>query len=282
MAKVALMKVPYDKIGTNYNLTRKADKFLTQKFLQYLNPKRGGIYLDIGCGTGNYTIELQKKGGQFIGIDPSQNMLEKAKRKNTAVHWKMGSAENTGLPKHHVDGIIAILTIHHWNDLQSGFTELCSILKTEGKIVIFTATPAQMKSYWLNHYFPKTLKASIVQMPSLKCIETAMKCIGIQILETEKYFVRPDLQDSFLYCGKHNPELYLDAQIRQGISSFSSLANEAEVIQGLSELRKDIGSGKINDVIRAYTSDFGDYLFVVGKKLMVNTLNNKTLPRQQR
>ncbi|GAA4955738.1 hypothetical protein GCM10023314_31870 [Algibacter agarivorans] len=43
------------------------------------------MYLDIDCGTGNYTNALQKVGFHFIGIDPSNKMLEKAKLKNPKI-----------------------------------------------------------------------------------------------------------------------------------------------------------------------------------------------------
>jgi len=261
------MEVKYDKIGTDYNLTRKADKFLTSRLLKHLNPNKNGIYLDIGCGTGNYTNALQRKGHQFIGIDPSTQMLQKAKLKNNEIDWRIGFAEKTGLPQNFVDGIIASLTIHHWINLESGFTELSKVLKPNGRIVIFTSTPEQMRGYWLNHYFPKMLSDSIIQMPILENVKRAIKNTGINLIATEKYFVKPDLQDQFLYCGKHNPELYFDSQIRQGISSFSSLANKAEVEQGLNKLRRDIDSGKITDIIKSYTNDLGDYLFIVGKKV---------------
>lgn len=260
------MEVKYDKIGTDYNLTRKEDKYLTEQLLHHLKPTKSGKYLDIGCGTGNYTNELQKNGFQFIGIDPSNQMLEKAKLKNNEIDWKIGTAENTGLPQNFVDGIIGSLTIHHWTDLISAFSELNKILKPNGKIVIFTSTPKQMEGYWLNHYFPKMLSDSITQMPTLESVETAMKKSGMEFLGTDKYFIKPDLKDQFLYCGKQNPELYFDVQIRHGISSFSSLANQTEVEQGLSELRKDIDSRKIKEVIKSYENDLGDYLYVIGKK----------------
>lgn len=260
------MEVKYDKIGTDYNLTRKADKYLTEKLLHHLKPNQSGKYLDIGCGTGNYTNELQKSGFQFIGIDPSEKMLEKAKLKNAKIDWQTGFAENTELPENYVDGIVGSLTIHHWTDLKNGFSELYRVLKPNGRIVIFTSTPKQMKGYWLNYYFPKMLSDSITQMPTLESVETAMKNSKIELLSTEKYFIKPDLQDQFLYCGKQNPELYFDDQIRHGISSFSSLANRTEVEQGLSELRKDIDSGKINEIIKSYENDFGDYLYIIGKK----------------
>ncbi len=268
------MEVKYDKIGADYNLTRMADHFLTGKLLQHLNPKSDGLYLDIGCGTGNYTNALSKNGFQFIGIDPSETMLAKAKLKNSDIAWKIGSAENTLLPQNHVDGIIGSLTIHHWSNLKNGFLELNRVLKPEGKMVIFTSTPKQMKGYWLNHYFPKMLSASILQMPSLEVVTTAMKEAGFTQIVKDKYFVRPDLQDHFLYCGKHNPELYFDNHIRQGISSFSLLANKLEVENGLSALRKDIDDGSIQQVIKGYDNNLGDYLYIIGTK---STINNGLL-----
>lgn len=260
------MQAKYDTIGKNYNLTRKADKYLTEQLLYHLQPTKGEKYLDIGCGTGNYTNELQKKGFDFIGIDPSELMLEKAKLKNNKIHWKIGSAEHTGLPENFVDGIIGSLTIHHWTDLTNGFSELNKVLKPNGRIVIFTSTPEQMKGYWLNHYFPKMLSDSITQMPTLEKVKKAMIDSGIEFLETHRYFIKSDLEDQFLYCGKQNPELYFDEQIRHGISSFSSLSNRTEVENGLSELRIDIDSGNIEEVIKSYENDLGDYLYVIGKK----------------
>ena len=264
------MEAKYDKIGKNYNLTRKADTLLTENLLRYLAPEEHGIYLDVGCGTGNYTIELQKRGFRFIGIDPSEKMLEKAKLKNSEIDWRIGSVENLGLPNNHVDGIIGSLTIHHWTDLNRGFAELNAVLKPNGRIVIFTSTPKQMKGYWLNHYFPKMLEDSIVQMPALEMVMEAMENAPFEIIKTEKYSIHSDLEDKFLYCGKHNPTLYFDDQIRNGISSFSSLSNRNEVEEGLSAMRQDIKTGKINKVIQQYENQLGDYLYLIGKKSVGN------------
>ena len=231
------MSVKYDEIGINYNSTRRADPYLTKNLLDFLKPKAEDLYLDIGCGTGNYTITLQNRGLNFIGIDPSLKMLNIARRRNLNVDWKLGTAENTDLPNNHVDGIIALLTIHHWTGLKNAFTELFRILKKDGKMVIFTSSPIQMKGYWLNHYFPKMMKASLIQMPSFDDIEIQATNVGFKIEVTKNYFVKPDLEDKFLYCGKHNPELYFDESIRKGISSFSSLANKKEVENGLNYLQ---------------------------------------------
>ena len=260
------MSTKYNTIGIDYNLTRKADQYITEQLLHHLDARKNGKYLDIGCGTGNYTNALQKHGYDFVGIDPSDIMLEKANLISNEIDWKLGSAENTGLQENEIDGIIASLTIHHWSDLQKGFSELYKVVKPGGRIVIFTSTPEQMKSYWLNHYFPKMLLDSIIQMPDLNVVNKAMQNGGFEYIESNKYFIKPDLEDKFLYCGKQNPELYFDEQIRSGISSFSSLSNKTEVEKGLSELRKDIDSGKIEEIMKSYENDLGDYLFITGKK----------------
>lgn len=260
------MEVKYDRIGIDYNLTRKADKYLTERLMHHLNPNNNGLYLGIGCGTGNYTNELQKKGFRFIGVDPSTEMLEKVKKKNRQIDCSIGTAEKTDLPRNSVDGIIASLTIHHWTDLEKGFLELGSVLKAKGSIVIFTSTPKQMKGYWLNHYFPKMMNDSIAQMPSLEKVRIAMGNMGIEVIKTEPYSIAPDLQDLFLYCGKENSELYFNDSIRNGISSFSSLSNRKEVDQGLEKLRKDMDSGQIEKILKSYKNNWGDYLFIVGRK----------------
>lgn len=259
------MKAKYDTIGTGYNQTRKADPRLLQNLIRLLNPSEVGTYLDIGCGTGNYTCKLQKRGFKFIGIDPSGKMLDIAKSRNPKIDWRTGTAENTGLSDQSVDGIIATLTVHHWRDLEKAFAELFRIIKPGGLIVIFTSTPRQMKGYWLNHYFPKMLQDSIDQMPAYEDVECTMSSAGFKIKSTEKYFIQPDLQDKFLYCGKHDPELYFNENIRQGISSFSALANREEVERGLTRLRQDIDYNKIGEIMASYKNELGDYLYIIGE-----------------
>lgn len=260
------MGVKYDKIGVGYNQTRKADPFLTKRLHHHLCTNQRGTYLDVGCGTGNYTIAIAHKGIEIVGIDPSEEMLKVARSKDSKISWIQGIAEAIPLTSECVDGIICNLTIHHWDDLTKGFQELHRVLNPNGRVVLFTSTPEQMKGYWLNHYFPKMVNDSIRQMPSEKSVFSALKHAGFLIADTEQYRVKPDLEDLFLYAGKHNPLLYLNSEVRNGVSSFSSLANTKEVSVGLQELEKDITSGNVSRVIEKYSNDLGDYLYIIAKK----------------
>ncbi len=259
--------VKYNRIGRNYNNTRKADPYLVERMAHYLNPESGHTYLDIGCGTGNYTRALSALNGNYIGIDPSELMLEKAKSKTHVISWKIGTAENTGLENECVSGALASLTIHHWPHLQKGFSEIFRVLKPGSILVIFTSSPNQMRGYWLNHYFPGIMESSIKQMPEEKIVKEALVHAGFKVAHTEKYFVHEDLQDLFLYSGKHKPAQYFDAEIRNGISSFADLANRQEVEIGLARLKADMDEGRISEVVRSYNNDEGDYMFISALKL---------------
>ncbi len=262
------MKEKYDRIGKDYNRTRKADAYLTERLFHHLKPVKTGKYLDIGCGTGNYTIALNSKGLDLAGVEPSQKMLETAKARNSEVDWRKGRSDDLPFENEYFEGVLATLTIHHWGDLSKSFGELNRVLKSGGRFVIFTSTAEQMKGYWLRYYFPKMLNASIGQMPKLSLIEENLRKNGFEIIETEKYFVRDDLEDLFLYAGKNRPEIYLDKEIRRGISSFSDLGNAAEIEKGLLKLEDDIKSGKIAEIIKRFANDLGDYLFIVAGKAM--------------
>jgi ubiquinone/menaquinone biosynthesis C-methylase UbiE len=252
----------YDSIGIAYNTTRIADPYLFGRMEALLQPNKTGTYLDLGCGTGNYTLAFAKKGYKFIGIDPSERMLQTAKSRSDSVQWIKGSANQLPVNKNAFDGALATFTIHHWENLSLSFEEIQRVLQPEAQLLLLTSTPEQMEGYWLNHYFPKMMADSIHQMPSLENILAATQHLKLKVTGTEKYFVHPTLKDHFLYVGKQRPHLYLNTAVRNGISSFSNLANKEEVKSGLKKLSKDLDSGKIKDVMKEYENELGDYLYV--------------------
>ncbi len=135
-----------------------------------------------------------------------------------------------------------------------------------GRFVMLTATPEQMKHYWLFHYFPILMEDAAKRMSSFSRVEKAYLDAGFTNIKQEPFFVTESLTDWFLHAGKYRPQMYLDPMVRAGISSFHVSANAEETAKGLAQLESDIASGKINDIINQYESDIGEYLFVVGEK----------------
>ena len=256
----------YDEIGKGYNSTRQADAYLTERLYSLVASVPGGKYMDIGCGTGNYTIALAKRGNDICGLDPSGNMLSQARERDRTITWIQGEAGRLPMDDAAFDGVCGFLTLHHWPDLKIAFREVHRVLKPGGKAVFFTSTPEQMRRYWLNHYFPHMLARSIEQMPSTELLSSVAESAGLKPLPPELYFVKDDLSDLFLYAGKNRPQLYLDARVRHGISSFAALSAAAEVAEGLEALKSDLQSGAFNNIQKSFDHAGGDYLFTTFEK----------------
>ncbi len=256
----------YNKIGVGYNTTRKADPHIAGRLFSLLAPENGKTYMDIGCGTGNYTIKLSEMGADFIGVELSELMLEEARSKSDLVTWVHGNAESIPLANSSIDGAVGTLTIHHWGNLERGFSEVARVLKPGSLFVIFSFTPEQKQGYWLNHFFPEIMERSRNISVPLTAVNNAATKAGMTIVQTEKYFVKDDVEDMFGYCGKNNPELYFDPLIRKGISWFSTLKNKDEETNGLRHLRESIDTGEFEQIRKQYENEEGDYLFIVLRK----------------
>lgn len=256
----------YNTIGTGYNTTRRADPYLAGRLFELIKGKPDGLFLDIGCGTGNYLVALEEKGMHFYGVDPSEKMLRVARTKSNKATFIQGKAEALPMVDDFFDGVMGNFTLHHWDDIQRGLQELYRVLKPGSNLVFLSFTPQQLLNYWLCHYFPKMMQLSSQVIPEWDVMETMLKNAGFQNISTEKYFVHYDLQDHFLYSNKRRPERYLDPAVRNGASSFTAFSTPEELETGLIALEADIQSGKINEVIQQYSDELGDYLFIKAMK----------------
>ncbi len=196
----------YDKIGATYNVTRKADPFLTEKLYSLLNADNSGIYLDIGCGTGNYLTALSAKGLTLYGVDPSATMLERARENCPDAEFIQADSSSIHIADAFFDGAIAVLTIHHWQDMAAGLKEVRRVLKPGAPLVIFGFTGEQMRGYWLCHYFPIMMETCAGLASGMDVWESTLMDCGFQSVSFGPYFVRPDLEDHFLYSSKFQPE----------------------------------------------------------------------------
>jgi len=55
-------------------------------------PKEGQRILDIGCGTGRLTKEIDRRGPEAVGIDNSEEMVQKARQNHPEVDFLIGDA----------------------------------------------------------------------------------------------------------------------------------------------------------------------------------------------
>ena len=141
---VILWAGPYDAL-TNYILRP------SQKSIGALaQVKAGDKVLDVGCGSGRLTMAAQGwagADGQAVGIDPSPEMIQVARR-NAAraglkVKFEVGVVESLPFPGGSFDVVLNRLMLHHLPDdlKQRGLAEMCRVLKPGGVCLVVDFEP---------------------------------------------------------------------------------------------------------------------------------------------
>lgn len=258
------MTALYDVIGAEYPSTRRADPEIVDSLNGFLQLSNTRSFLDIGCGTGNYTRALAARGGAWTGLDASKIMLDQAKLEPSSVNWVLGDANRLPFADAAFDGVVSTLAIHHFPDLYQPFSEVRRVM-SGGAFVLFTAFAEQLRDYWLCHYFPTMLERSVRMMPSRHVVTAALRSVGFRSINVVPFTVGERLQDLFLYSGKLRPQLYLDAQVRANISSFATLCDPSELTSGTQALASDLKTGTFANVASKYQSRNGDYAFVIAQ-----------------
>ena len=100
----------------------------------------GDRVLDACCGTGDLALEAERQGGRVVGLDFSERMLERARRKSTTAEWVRGDV--LALP--FADGSFDVVTVgfgvRNVDDLELGLRELRRVLRSAGRLAVLEIT----------------------------------------------------------------------------------------------------------------------------------------------
>ena len=201
---------------------------------------KGSIIADIGAGTGSYTQLLANQGFSVYAVEPSLIMRSQAE-KHPQIEWFTGYAEALPLPDNSVNGVISILTIHHFSNLEQAFKEMHRIIKS-GVIVLLTFDIRLAQKIWLYDYFPWLWEDALRFLP-LNELANLIQVNTTRSVEAIPFLLPYDLSDLFAAAAWRRPELYLQAEVLAGISSFA-LANKRVIESGVKSLAADLNSGQ--------------------------------------
>jgi ubiquinone/menaquinone biosynthesis C-methylase UbiE len=100
---------------------------------------QGRRVLEVGCGTGNISLELARRGSQVVGLDASGPMLaagqDKARRQGLPLTWIRGLAGDLPFPEAAFDGVISILALDFIPDRPGAVREMVRVLRPGGFLV---------------------------------------------------------------------------------------------------------------------------------------------------
>jgi demethylmenaquinone methyltransferase/2-methoxy-6-polyprenyl-1,4-benzoquinol methylase len=101
----------------------------------------GDRVLDAACGTGDLAIADRKAGaGKVTGLDFSERMLERARRKDTAVEWVHGDMLALPFADGTFDAATVGFGVRNVADLELALRELRRVLRPGGRLAILEIT----------------------------------------------------------------------------------------------------------------------------------------------
>jgi demethylmenaquinone methyltransferase/2-methoxy-6-polyprenyl-1,4-benzoquinol methylase len=103
----------------------------------------GGSALDVACGTGDLAIELSRRvggGGEVIGSDFAQEMLERARAKAPGLQWEWGNALDLPYASDRFDAATVGFGARNFSDLDRGLAEMARVVKPGGRVVVLEIT----------------------------------------------------------------------------------------------------------------------------------------------
>jgi ubiquinone/menaquinone biosynthesis C-methylase UbiE len=108
--------------------------------LDMLGPDQGEIILDMGCGTGVFTIDILSFGPHVIGLDISQPMVIRAchKAKKYPFSGIVGDMMSLPFADDSFDKVVSMTAIEFVKDAQRAVKELFRVTRRGGRIVVTT------------------------------------------------------------------------------------------------------------------------------------------------
>lgn len=96
--------------------------------------------LDVGCGEGRFCRMLKDAGVAAVGIDPTQQLLARARRRDQGGDYRLGQAEQLEFESDSFDLVVSYLTLVDIADFRAAIAEMVRVLKPGGSLLIANLT----------------------------------------------------------------------------------------------------------------------------------------------
>jgi SAM-dependent methyltransferase len=232
------LSLDYDELASAYAAHRVVHPEVLRRIIVGGELAIESRVLEVGCGTGNYAGAVAGATGcRCVGVDPSVEMLSRAKRRYPAVEFQAGEAGRLDFEAGSFDLVFSVDVIHHVQDRARAFHEACRVLRDGGRICTVTDSPSIIRNRRpLAVFFPESVEVDLARYPATSELETLMDRAGFEAIgeeEVELSYVTSDI-------GSYRAKAF----------SCLHLISESAYQQGMARLARQSGSGGVRCVSR--------------------------------
>ena len=227
------MRIDYDRIASEYSQHRKVHPGVLAELIRVSAISSNSKVLDVGCGTGNYSVALRTLVGCMVwAVDPSEEMLSKAKERSAEINFISGKAEKLDFSQSFFDMVFSVDVIHHLSSQLDFFREAYRVLNSHGRICTVTDSEWIIRHREpLSVYFPETVEIELKRYPRIEQLKRIMIQVGFgEVKETVVEFAY-ELRSAQAYRDK-------------AFSSLHLISKEAFEV-GIERMERDLQSGPI-------------------------------------
>jgi len=113
---------------------------LDRPMLERVGDGRFATALDVGCGEGRFCRMLTGRGIRAVGIDPTEALIDEARRRDPTGDYRIGRAERLDFPDASFDLVVSYLSLIDIPDLSPAIAEMARVLRPGGSLLIANLT----------------------------------------------------------------------------------------------------------------------------------------------
>lgn len=171
------------------------DRVETECVLKLCDLPKGSKILDLGCGSGNFSIKLAKLGYEVVGIDLSREMLslasEKAQNEGLSIEFHEMNVYDIEFDDESFDGVISVAAIEFIPKIQKAMDELMRVVKKGHPIIIGTI---HKDSSWGRMYESDEMKKnSVFKYAILRTMKEMQKYYPDSLVDTDECLFLPPM-----------------------------------------------------------------------------------------